>query len=65
MRSPLRNCVPAHDCATRLIPSVAPRTNTISSADPAPMNRATFVRAASYASVMSADRWYTPRCTVA
>jgi hypothetical protein len=30
-----------------------------------PMNFATRSRAASNASVMSAERWYTPRCTVA
>jgi hypothetical protein len=65
MRSPAFNWVPAQQVATRLIASVAPRTNTISSGDPAPMNRATARRAASYATVMSAERWYTPRCTVA
>jgi len=43
-------------CATRLMPSVAPRTKTISSGAAAPMKRATRRREASNATVMSAER---------
>jgi hypothetical protein len=42
-------------CATRLIASVAPRVNTISPSSP-PSRPATLRRAASKASVMSAER---------
>jgi hypothetical protein len=40
-----------------LIPSVAPRTKTISSGAAAPMKRATRRRDASNATVISAERW--------
>ena len=47
--------------ATRLIPSVVPRTKTISSLLPALRNCAMRPRARSYAKVASWDRRWTPR----
>jgi hypothetical protein len=57
IRSPGLRKVPPQLWATRLIPSVAPRTKTTSSAARAPMNAAVRRRAASKASVISAERW--------
>ncbi len=45
--SPAPTCFKPNVFATRLIASVAPRTNTISSADGALMKRATLLRAPS------------------
>jgi hypothetical protein len=64
MTSPGFKLAPPHAAATKLIPSVAPRVNTSSEGDPAPMNAATFARAASYAVVARAARACTPRCTL-
>ena len=43
--SPAPTLARPHACATRLMPSVVPRTNTISRLDGAPMNFATVSRA--------------------
>jgi hypothetical protein len=51
-------------CATRLIASVEFLVNTISSADAAPTNAATFARAPSYASVDSVPSVCTDRATL-
>ncbi|MNV56365.1 hypothetical protein D3C71_1486450 [compost metagenome] len=51
--------------ATRLMPSVVPLTNTISSAEPALINAATFSRTASISCVASALMVWMPRCTAA
>jgi hypothetical protein len=57
MRSPAFRKVPAQLCATRLIASVAPADEDDSSGTRALMKRAVRRRAASNASVMSAERW--------
>ncbi|SSK95690.1 Uncharacterised protein [Klebsiella pneumoniae] len=51
--------------ATRLMPSVVPRTNTSSSADPALRKLAACWRTASIRAVASALRVWIPRCTAA
>jgi hypothetical protein len=43
------------------MPSVVPRTNTISRVSAAFTNARTFSRACSYASVASTESWWTPR----
>mmetsp|Transcript_975 Transcript_975/g.2694 ORF Transcript_975/g.2694 Transcript_975/m.2694 type:complete len:201 (+) Transcript_975:571-1173(+) len=54
-----------HECATRLMASVAPRVKTISRRDAALTNCATLSRAPSYASVARTERAWAPRCTLA
>ncbi len=62
--SPGRRSSP-YDDATRLMASVVPRVNIISSVDAAPMNRLAASLAASIAAVASWESVWTPRCTLA